>query len=283
VNYRHIFHAGNFADVFKHGILTRLLEKMTAKEKGFCYIDTHAGIGMYDLTSPQSLQSPEYLHGIARLLSRKDVMPTLKNYVQIIQSLQTDEALKYYPGSPWIAKNYLRPQDQLILNELHVEDFQSLKKNIKLHGQIHIHCRDAYEFLPAVLPQRNVKRALILIDPPYEKANEFEIIFSTIKKCLQKFPQGVYAIWYPIIGQRKNIFLKQVHFLDEIKNLHLCPVLFSELVLADSKFGKEGLIGCGMIVLNPPWKIEDDIANIAEYLLKIFREDEQGFQLTALC
>lgn len=281
MNYRHIYHAGGFADVFKHCILIQLLKKMALKDKGFCYIDSHSGIGRYDLTSPQAKKSPEYRHGIAKFLRRTDVIPLLKPYSEFISSLQSGETIQCYPGSPMIAEHFTRLQDELILNELHPKDFEQLKNNMHGDKRIHCHARDAYEFLPAILPPK-LKRACILIDPAYEKSDEFDSMLWTLEKCWQRFSHGVYMIWYPIIAQRDKIISQQQNFVKKIASLPIGPKLICEMVLGEFDEEKVGAVGCGIIIINPPWKIENDIRIIAKYLLDTFRKDQRGWQRTDL-
>jgi 23S rRNA (adenine2030-N6)-methyltransferase len=281
MNYRHIYHAGGFADVFKHCILIQLLKKMALKDKGFCYIDSHAGVGRYDLTSPETKMSPEYRHGITKFLRRTDVIPALKAYREFIKSLQENERINCYPGSPMIAEHFTRPQDELILNELHPKDFDQLKYNMHGDKRIHCHERDAYEFLPAVLPPK-LKRACILIDPAYEKPNEFDSILWTLEKCWQRFSQGVYMIWYPIIALRDKIISQQQNFVKKVASSSIGPKLICEMVLGEFDAEKVGAIGCGIIMINPPWQIENDIRVIAKYLLETFRKDQRGWQRTDL-
>ncbi len=263
MNYRHIFHAGNFADVFKHIVLIALIKALQQKDKGCCFVDTHAGIGLYDLTSATAQRNPEYLHGIAPLLqySGADIPGVVTDYLKLIQTAQTGAELKYYPGSPYIMQQLLRPQDQLILNELHPEDYKILKHQV--YGpQIHCHHRDAYEFLPAILPP-NPRRGLILIDPPYEQTDEFAKLLQVIPKAIKLFPQGVYAIWYPIVND------EYLDFLADINNLGL-NVAHTQLILSPNSSADTGLRGSGLVIVNAPYKFAETIEPVTEWLNKFY-------------
>lgn len=249
MNYRHIYHAGNFADVFKHVILCIVLDSLRSKGKPFCYIDTHAGLGIYDLSADEAARSPEYQHGIAKLLSAHTDSDELSPYITIVKSLQHGEPLSHYPGSPLIAAQFLGEHDQLILNEWHPDDAKTLKRNMKHHHAAHCHQRDAYEFLPAVLPP-TPKRALILIDPPYEKVSEYDDIVKVLQKSLKRFETGIYMLWYPIVSDSHHMLVKQ------IKSAINKPMIHYEM---RSKSKQTGLLGSGVIIINPPWKVEDSI------------------------
>lgn len=276
MNYRHIFHAGSFADVFKHCILSLILEKMSEKDKAFSYIDTHAGIGLYDLQSEAARRSPEFEKGIKKLLSDPNPIPELTPYLNIVKKFQPSNQLAYYPGSPLFANAMLRTQDKMILNEYHPEDFQLLKTNLGKDPQLHYHHRDAYEFLPAVLPP-TTKRGVILIDPPFERDDEFSAILEVVKKSGKRFSQGVYMIWYPIVSQRYQTFVKQM-----ISNA-FGSVLISELSLDKIYFVKTQLVGCGVVIINPPWQLDIAVKKVTAYLWQLFNDkSQQGFCETRL-
>ena len=271
MNYRHIFHAGGFADVFKHSILTWLLSYLCKKDKPCCYIDTHAGIGIYDLRSITAQKTKEYQQGIQKLFNAQNTITELTDYLTIVKKIQPFNDLVYYPGSPVFASNLLRPMDQLILNELHPEDFATLVSTMGKGPTIHYHKRDAYEFLPAILPPQT-RRGLILIDPPYEQSDEFTAIVNVIKKSFKRFSQGIYMIWYPIVSQRYQTFVKQM-----IKD-NVTSLLVAELVLQKIYFAKTELAGCGVMIINPPWNCDKAVKKIAGYLWQLFSGDkEEGF------
>ncbi len=261
MNYRHIYHAGNFADVFKHVVLGILLKQLCLKEKPFCYIDTHAGIGLYDLQADEAQRSFEYQHGIMKLLSIPTLGPEFSDYINIVKSFNNNStSLECYPGSPFIAKQFLREYDKMILNELHDQDFLTLKKNIRNIQQACCHKRDAYEFLPAILPP-TPRRALILIDPPYEKLSEHTQLIHMLKTGLQKFESGIFVLWYPIVDERHHKLLRQIH--SSITQ----PIQHYEI---RSQSKKEGLIGSGVVIINPPWNTDTPIQNVVKRLNQIF-------------
>jgi len=266
MNYRHIFHAGNFADVFKHLLLIAVMQALQNKDKGCVFIDTHSGIGLYDLESEIAKRNPEYLQGIIPVIQNAELaIPNgiVDIYRKLISDLNPNGPLKYYPGSPFIMSQLLRPQDALILNELHPEDYQLLKRQFH-DSRIHIHHRDAYELLPALLPPK-LKRGLIFIDPPYEQKNEFTNLLGLIAKSLRLFPQGVFFIWYPIVHDQHHKFLKH------IQRLGLERILHTELILSrDFDRQKNGLRGSGVVILNAPYKIEETILPITHWLEKLY-------------
>lgn len=261
MNYRHIYHAGNFADVYKHAVLCLLLKALCIKEKPFCYIDSHAGVGLYDLNSAEAMRSPEYTAGIAKLFTLPKVPDMLSDYHKIVTSYQDGASLRFYPGSPLIAAHFLRAHDHLILNELHPQDQMTLKRNCRHIAHVHCHERDAYEFLPAILPP-TPRRACILIDPPYEKTDESRCIVQALEKCVKRFATGVYVIWYPIVYARDHqslVLLIQKH----IK----LPMIYNEMRLTPKT---EGLLGTGMIVINPPWQFESKLKALTDWLQEFF-------------
>lgn len=269
MNYRHIYHAGNFADVFKHLVLCTLLKQLRDKNKPFCYIDSHAGIGLYDLHSNETQRSLEYNQGIVKLLEANATSPLFSTYTSIIKAINTpitlEDAnsisnLRYYPGSPLIAAHFLKEQDNIILNELHDEDFLTLKKNTQHLPQVSCHKRHAYEFLPAILPP-TPRRALILIDPPYEKRDEYNNIVIALKKSLKKFATGIYLIWYPIVDDSHQTLLRR------IQTAVAQPLIHHKIMCRNKS---SGLIGSGVAIINPPWKADDAIQQLVSQLTDLF-------------
>lgn len=261
MNYRHAFHAGNFADVFKHLVLVALIEHLTRKDTPLCYLDIHAGRGRYDLQSTASRETKEYQEGISIWMnSHKDFSKSLvfQHYLNIVKKAGFP---RYYPGSPYIARASLRPQDRLILLELHPEEYRYLRTVFKGDTETKVYCQDGYAGLKAFLPPKE-RRGLIFIDPPYEKLDEWENLLKGITVATQKFETGVYAIWYPITSTNQKTvdrFLKSLRAQYE-------KLLVSEYMKypKDSPFG---LIGCGMCIINPPWQLEDSLAAIKSLLV----------------
>src|SRR3990167_5944094 len=217
MNYRHCYHAGNFADVIKHAVLLVLLQSLQRKETPFCFLDTHAGIGLYELQSEQAQKKQEYENGVAKLFTqnRNSLPQPIQDYLSIVQKYNTEETLHFYPGSPIVAEELLRPQDQMILCELHKEDNLTLKENFSGAQNISAHYMDGYLGMKAFLPPKQ-KRGLVLIDPPFEITNEFECIFHAIKRALKHWRSGHFMVWYPI----KNPSALQL-FYDDVESLEV--------------------------------------------------------------
>ncbi len=243
MNYRHAYHAGNFADVVKHTVLLQLLKYLQKKVTPYCYIDTHAGEGYYDLSTAFAQKTGEAQAGIERLLQYEGTQPeSIQDYLDVVKSSTQ------YPGSPMIAAKTLRSIDQLILNEKHPETYQLLKQNLKGYKNIAIHQRDAYEFLPAILPPAT-QRGLVLIDPAFEDDLELEHLKQCLFKCQIRWPQGVYLIWLPIVGRSDYTH----HGLEHtgFKNY-----LTIEFYVEAPSIEAQGLIGCSLVIINPPWQFE---------------------------
>lgn len=277
MNYRHIYHAGNPADVLKHIVLIELIKSLKQKEKPFCYLDTHAGIGRYDLFSNEAQKSREYEHGIMKLYEAVSIPEPLSDYFKIMKKINENQIFRYYPGSPYFAKSLLRNQDSMILNELHPRDHKMLKKEFKFDRQIHIHRREAYELLQALLPLKE-KRGLIFIDPPYEKKSELTDLVQALHRSLQRFLHGTYFIWFPIKNQSGPAILKL--FKKEFKLRILWIQWITGASAIDS--ANSDLKGSLLAIINPPWLIEKKIVALRPWILKIFKYEQTGsFELFA--
>ncbi|RME67177.1 MAG: 23S rRNA (adenine(2030)-N(6))-methyltransferase RlmJ [Verrucomicrobia bacterium] len=275
MNYRHIFHAGNFGDVFKHAVLVALVRAMQRKEKGFLFVDTHAGIGTYDLTSSRAERTAEYVDGIGRLWPREDLPPAVADYVEQVRAFNAEAGgpagqVRHYPGSPMLAARLMRPQDALALSELHPDDFITLRDNFAGWRRVAIQRLDAYTALKAYLPPPQ-RRALVLIDPPYEDAREVDRLHAGLEAALERFPTGVYAIWYPIKRMREAIA-----FRERLQTLPLPAAVTAELTVRSEPAddAPAPLIGSGLALLNPPWQIEQTLTTILETLRPILAQDE---------
>lgn len=270
MNYRHIYHAGNFTEVVKHSILTMVIDYLLRKESPICYIDTHAGEGIYDLTSVEAEKTNEFTAGVVRLLNDPvQHPPSLENYLRILKNYQNGSRLHDYPGSPEFARRMMRSQDTVILNELHSETCKRLKQNFEGKPIVAIHCRDAYEFLPAVLPP-SAGRGVVLIDPPFEQKDENDKIQLLLEKSLKRWAHGIYIIWYPVTTQR-SWNLQAVTLSHQIKH-HL----WAGLTIAAEDPRAKGLIGCQLLVINPPWQLNERLAPLLKHLWEIFSIDRQG-------
>jgi 23S rRNA (adenine2030-N6)-methyltransferase len=264
LNYRHIFHAGNFGDVFKHVLLVPLLRAMQRKEKGFLFLDTHAGLGAYDLSSVPAGRTLEYADGIARLWSEAGLPDGLRDYVELVRRFNRerggfDSGPHHYPGSPRLASMLLRPQDRLALSELHPDDFETLQLEFRRERGVEVQRLDGYAALRAWLPPPE-RRAFVLIDPPYEDPNEISRLHAGLTEALQRFPSGVYAVWYPIKDRSGSQTFKAI-----LRTLALPPTLAVELRIFENE-PPDRLNGCGLLVLNPPWQIAGELTLLAEAL-----------------
>lgn len=248
MNYRHLYHAGNFADVLKHTIMIVLLRALSKKETPFCFLDTHAGIGLYPLQSIEAQKSREYESGIANLLATDNAPEIIQDYIAIINHFNVDQ-LQYYPGSPLIAEKCLRDQDQLILCELHPEDVVTLKDNMPRGKNVAIHHTDGYLGMKAFLPPK-LKRGLVMIDPPFEVPNEFELITQALQRALTHWQSGHFMIWYPIKNHKAV-----TGFYHHLRGLGK-PILIIEFELNQPPV--EGKLSqCGIALINPPWQVEE--------------------------
>ena len=268
MNYRHAFHAGNFADVFKHIVLSLLLKSLQRKDTPFCYLDTHAGAGRYDLASEAAQKTGEYRDGIRRLWDLKP-LSELADYLAAVRAANADGALRYYPGSPAIARFFLRPQDRMVLLELQADEFALLQARFAGDRQVVTQRLDGYAGLKAFLPPRE-KRGLVLIDPPYESDREYEQIAAGLKVAHERWSSGIYALWYPIKDRPPIDRFHRALTATGIRRMLLAEFApYPE----DSSFR---LNGCGMIVVNPPWKLEETLRQLLPELLGVLRQHQDA-------
>lgn len=280
MNYRHHYHAGNYADVFKHALLLLLLRGMQRKDKGFLYLDTHAGRGGYDLSATTVLpdgreRSPEHPQGIGRLRDAEGLPAPLADYLAVVRAFNAGHGaaageLGFYPGSPCIAQSQLRAQDRAALCELRVDDAEALAADFAWQPNVSVHAMDGYTAVKAMLPPPE-KRALVLIDPPFEGETEFADILAALREGLRRFPSGVYAIWYPITERARH-----EQFLSELAGLAPPPALVAELRIAAEATAVR-MKGCGLLVLNPPWRIDEEFRAVLPVLVRRLGLDEGTF------
>jgi 23S rRNA (adenine2030-N6)-methyltransferase len=270
MNYRHTYHAGNFADVFKHLVIIALAQALLRKDKGFCYLDTHAGAGIYDLLSQHPQKSKEYENGFAKILAAPNPPDIVKLYLKIIAKLNTeDKPLHFYPGSPYFVKHFLRPQDRSVLTELHAEEFELLKKSFPNFKKIGIHHLDGYQALKAFLPPQE-KRGFVLIDPPYEKPDELMQLVTTLDQACKRWETGIFAVWYPIKEMRAiERFHSALH--ERIDR----PILALELSVYAHTLTTH-LNGCGMVIINPPYQLDSEIKAFLPWLWVALSPMRQG-------
>ncbi len=278
MNYRHHFHAGNFADVFKHALLVQLVRGLQRKEKGFLYLDTHAGRGRYDLSvagrGDSLARTPEHPDGIGRLWVRTGLPEALAEYVSLVrefdqQAGNTTEALHYYPGSPKLVAAIARSQDRLGLCEKHPEEFALLREEFVFGYRTSVHQIDGYTALRAMLPPLE-KRALVLIDPPFEAADEFTCIVEGLREGLRRLPGGTFAVWYPLT-ERARVDA----FFDALIALAPPPTFFAEVTIAGEDAPMK-MKGCGLAVVNPPWQIDQAVAPLLPLLAELLAQAPGG-------
>lgn len=255
MNYRHSYHAGGACDVVKHTLLIGVLNAFRHKNKPFGVIDTHAGAGLYYLESIESSKTCEYEQGIKQLWKVNPTHPMLQIYLKTIQSFNYDGYLKYYPGSPLIIERFLNESDRLICSELHPEDGKILKETFKHQKHVSIHLQDGYSALKAFLPFPQ-KRGIIFMDPPFEEKSDFDRMIKSLKEGLKKAPQGVFMFWYPL----KNIDQQDV-FYKQLIEMNLPNVVKTEFYFYKTLEGGR-LNGTGMVIVNLPWGLEEDIRNV---------------------
>ena len=271
LSYRHGYHAGNAADVLKHFILIYVLDYIKKKDKGFIFIDSHAGAGKYLISDPYMQKNKEYLQGIEKILQLKNDNIFLKKYLDLVKSINFNSDLKIYPGSCYLAARSLRPNDNLYFFELHPKEFLNLKKNFENDSRVIIENRDSYQRLKKLLPPKE-KRAVILIDPSYELKDEYEKVLKMLSDCYKKFPLGVYIIWYPVLKNKKSEkFIFNV-LKKKYKNLSHVEMITDNL--------NNGMQGSGLFILNCPWSIENDIKKSLETIFDCLKKNNNVSKFT---
>ena len=269
MNYRHAFHAGNVGDCVKHAVLIWLLRAMQRKPAPLFVLDTHAGAGRYDLNAGPAARTGEWHKGIARLLD--DPPAPLTDYVSLVRTLGL------YPGSPALIHSLLRRDDRLACCELHPEDAAVLKRMFADDPQVGVHQRDAWESLKALLPPKE-KRGLVLIDPPFEHPREFDQLVEGLRTAHSRFPTGVFAAWYPI---KHRAPVRDFHA--RLRETAMRDIVAAELWLREP-IDPARLNGCGMLLINPPWRFDEDLPPVLNALLDRIgtREAGEGAALTRL-
>ena len=303
LSYRHAFHAGNHADVLKHLVLTRLLAYLTSKAgaapeasdippvlggsprtapappacppslggkaKPLCYIETHAGPGLYRLDSPHAQQNKEFSSGIARLWNRPDLPAPVASYVDLVRSLNPDGTLRHYPGSPWLAQRLLRPSDRLILHELHGSEMGPLRDNFAGDRRVQVTEGDGYRGLLAALPPRE-RRGLTLLDPAYEVKSDYRQVAETLTQAHRRFATGTYALWYPVVERGRIDDLERALARSGIRRIQRF-----ELAVRPDGRGR-GMGTSGMIVVNPPWTLMQEMRPALDYLAAVLGDGGPG-------
>lgn len=278
LSYRHAFHAGNFADVLKHTVLTLVLDYMTRKEKGFHYIDSHSGAGMYQLADEFAQKTGEYKGGIAKLMNEQDLPEALLPYINLMKEFNSSSdssVLNLYPGSPAIAKRFMRRQDSTHLFELHPTDIQHLKDFCYRWKKSFIKQSDGYQGVLGLLPPPS-RRGVVLIDPPYELKADYQNAVNTIIKAYKKFATGTYILWYPVV---KRELIKQMS--DSFTNSSVKNLLQVEFCLSEDTEAY-GMTGSGLFIVNPPWQLAKQMAEVLPYLTEKLGNNSSSYTVQQL-
>ncbi len=261
MSYRHAYHAGNFADVLKHLVLVRCLRHLLRKDKPVLYLDTHAGAGMYALDSEQALKTGEYRQGIARLQTAADTPAPLADYLALIRDANAGGELQRYPGSPWLAARLLRAGDRLLLHELHPADHPALAALFTADRRARVLREDGHTGCIAALPPPE-RRGLVLIDPSYEVKTDYEQVVRTVRRAHRRFATGIYALWFPVVERRRINRLEAA-----LRASGIPRILLAELGLAADS-DAAGMTASGMLVINPPYTLEEELRQSLPWLLR---------------
>lgn len=272
MNYRHAYHAGNHADVLKHLTLSRIFALLAKKEAPYAYLDSHAGVGLYDLAADQASRTGEFLQGIARLWQASDVPQVCADYLRVISELNPDGQLRYYPGSPELARQLSRAQDRLHCNEKHPEDGRLLKENMHFDRRVAVHLGEGWHVPRALLPTQE-KRAVLLIDPPFEQADELERCVKALNETIGRMRQAIVVIWYPIKDARQ---LKR--FYNQLAGSSAPKMLRVELMVHPADDATR-LSGSGLVIANPPWGLEDELRSLLPWLAQALAQSAGDWRL----
>ncbi|SHE75356.1 23S rRNA (adenine2030-N6)-methyltransferase [Microbulbifer donghaiensis] len=269
LSYRHGFHAGNFADVLKHLVQVEILTYLQKKDKPLDYIDTHAGAGLYRLRDALAAKNCEYANGIGRLLPGDPGLPALRPYLKQVLAHNPAGPLQVYPGSPAIACGMLRPQDKAWLYELHPSDVEQLRRACSGRN-VYIRDEDGFKGLAALLPTPS-RRALVLIDPPYELKQDYQRVVDALKLIHRKMPTATVALWYPVVERRRIDQLEQQIIASGIRRVEQ----FELGICADTD--GHGMTASGMIVVNPPWTLKATMDELLPSLARLLSEDGREY------
>lgn len=274
LSYRHVFHAGNHADVLKHSVLLAVLDYFNQKDKPYWLIDTHAGAGGYRLDAGRATTHAEYADGIGRLWNRTDLPPLLARYVEAVRVDNPDGRIKRYPGSPLLALRAMRPADKLRLFELHPADVKLLAQNITgaapdAQKRVAIKQEDGFTGMKALLPPPS-RRGLVLIDPAYEDKRDYLQVVTAIKEGLQRFATGTFMVWYPLLQKNESITLAGK--LKKLAPEWLNATLTVQPPAADGM----GMHGSGVFLVNPPWTLTAALKDTLPWLAETLAIEAAG-------
>ena len=269
LSYRHSFHAGNFADVLKHLVLIKILEHLCKKDSAFSCIDTHSGPGDYVLNGDYASKNKEFENGITQLWERNDLPEDLNCYVKLIKKFNTTDTLLRYPGSPLITQQFLRSKDHLSLYELHSTEIELLKSAVNRDKRIHAFHADGLSSAISLLPPKE-HRGLVFIDPSYEIKSDYDLVTKSLLQMHKRFATGIYALWYPVIERKRNQHLENAFKKSGLRNIQLFELGIKEDSL------EHGMTSSGMIVINPPWTLAEDMQNTLPWLSKVLGVNGAG-------
>jgi len=266
LSYRHGFHAGNHADVIKHLIYQYVLQYMGKKNKPYSIIDTHSGAGAYKLADNFADKNKEYETGIAKLWTANDAPESVQSYVEAVKRFNQDsdqgsEQLAVYPGSPWFALDELPLEGKAFFHELHPSDFELLRQFVRTNRYRKAILGDGYKESVGLFPPPS-KRGVVIVDPPYELKDDYQKVVSYLGQMWKRFSSGVYLLWYPVVDRYRIDQLEQELQQSGIKNIQL----FELNVEADKE--EKGMTGSGMIVINPPWTLKQEMETVLPYLVE---------------
>jgi 23S rRNA (adenine2030-N6)-methyltransferase len=276
MNYRHAYHAGNFADVVKHAVLALVIEHLKHKPAPFRVIDTHAGIGVYDLSSPAAQKTGEWREGIGRVVAATFSPATaavLAPYVDLVRRLNVGGGLERYPGSPLIAHELMRKTDRLVVNELHPEDAEALKRMFAHNRNVKVMALDGWTALKALLPPRE-RRGLVLVDPAFEETGELDRLVQGLQEAVRRFASGTYLLWYPIKEVRRA-----VEFRRQLAELGLAKAMAIEVMIRASE-DETRLNGAGLVAVNAPFTLRENLEAALPELARVLAQGKgAGFRL----
>ncbi len=270
MNYRHAYHAGNAADVLKHAVLLLVLRRLQHKPAPLCYVETHAGRGRYDLRDDAAQRTGEHLRGIARLWALRaaaDLPPALVDYLALVAAANPGGELTVYPGSPRLARAALRPDDRMIVCELDPTEAAALRDEFRGDAQVAVHRRDGYEALGALLPP-TPRRGLVMLDPPYERPDEFSAALAGLELAARRWPQACLALWYPIKGALASSLLHA----EVLRARALREVLCVELRTRSDR-DPTAMAGSGLLLVDPPWQLDQALRDMTRALAAALRDD----------
>lgn len=272
MNYRHSYHAGNFADVVKHAVLALVLAHLKGKEAPFFVLDSHAGTGAYDLAAAPAEKTGEWRKGIGRLLAEASPPEELAEYLAAVRRLNPEGGMRWYPGSPTLAALLTRPQDRLAFVELHPEDQAALKRRFAADRRVGIHLGDGYAALKGLLPPPE-RRGVVLIDPPFEAGDETTLLRRGLAEALRRWRGGIFLVWYPI---KRRPVVERFHA--DLAMLGPPPTLVAEITVRNGG-GDERLAGSGLAIINPPWRLDAALTTLLPRLAAILAPGEGRHRL----